>query len=631
MSLKIRWETEVTVGQLLECLQERFPQKDLALIQQASAFSETHYATFIYPIGKPYVQYALDIALILNDLHADSIVIAAALLYPPPPVPRNILDDLKHDFKDQKEVVGLVEDVLRLEQLEWDNWPTTSGHSTPMERKEVLQKMCLLAIGETKGEGHAVSPQDISAIAQFQKRERQVEHVINMFLVATADVRALIIKLVDRLLLMKVLKAVPQSVKELIPYEFLAKITLAIYAPLADRLGMWRLKSELEDMAFRLLESEKYKAIATQLKAKQQEREIIIHDIIPIVREALISFGGIEAEIVGRPKHIYSIYQKMEAKQLEVAEINDLLGIRILLNTINDCYSAQGILHELWPPVTEIYDGKAGRDWIANPKENLYQSLHTTICIDGKTVEVQIRTHAMHEIAEYGIASAEFAAHWCYKENKTYRKGKTPRGRHSQDRSKQLAKLREIVKSMPTDQPHEGLKNEQLVVVPEYKDRLKDHIYAITPEGHVIDLSAHATPLDFAYRIHTSLGHTYAGAKVNGRNVRIDHELKNGDIVEIFTSHARKGPSPDWLSKSKLDDELKMDELSKLLSSETREDYIPQWLYKREEINKSRSERRKEKNNLKSNNEDDFMYYVFARTRQARSKIRHWLRNNQKV
>ena len=348
-----------------------------------------------------------------------------------------------------------------------------------------------------------------------------------MFFVAVSDFSPLMIKLADHLLLMRLLKDVEQTQKDKLHYKQLAKITLSVYAPIADRLGIWQLKSELEDMAFRLLDPKLYKEIGSQLEASKEKRESALNqEIIPSIEEALERFE-IQATISGRAKHIYGVYQKMIAKQLDFDQINDLLGIRILLKTSLQCYEVQEIIHAFWEPKTDFYGGNAGRDWIANPKENLYQSLHTTIIMGEKIVEVQIRTYAMHEIAEYGVGSVEYAAHWRYKESKAYKKGKLPREITLQDRGALLVKLRKVQESMQNEPPpvHRDL-------LPMHKERLNKRIFVITPKGHVLDFPAGATPLDFAYRIHTDLGHNYIGAKVNDHIVRLDYKLENGQIVD---------------------------------------------------------------------------------------------------
>lgn len=523
----------VTSERLIELAQENFTQSDIALIRRACAFADEHYASIKHPTGKPCHEYAFSVAKLLVDFGSTPTVICAAIICPPPVTEKN-LADLKNVFKDQKELVNLVEEILRLNKLEWGVWTATLQNEVS-ERRAILRKMFLLAIDDTKCE----NPESSSLAAlHFQKKEKQVENLIRMFLAEVTDIRAIVIKLFDRLHLIQILKYMTQPQQELIYSTFLAKVTLAIYAPLADRLGLWQLKSDLEDMSFRLLDMDKYKQIARHLAIKKQEREDYInYVIIPAFEKALKEYG-IEAEIHGRAKHIYSIYKKMEAKQLTFNEINDLLGVRIIVDTIDDCYLVQDIIHEDWDAVTEVYAGERGRDWIANPKENGYQSLHTTIFFEEKKlVEIQIRTYEMHEKAEFGTA----AEHWRYKIDKIYRKGKVPRVTKAKEQiwSQQLAQLR---KNLATEQKSTELAQEPL---------LKDQIFVITPKGHVIDLRTGATPLDFAYRIHTDLGHRYAGAKIDGHIVRLNYKLKNGEMVELIPSRARTGPSPEWLARSK--------------------------------------------------------------------------------
>jgi GTP pyrophosphokinase len=523
-----------TTEELIGYIREHFRAKELDLVENAYAFATVHYTHITHPAGRPFVEYALHVATLLTNLGAKALIVSTALLFPPPSIIKSALDDLEKEFKGENELLELVKEVLRIGNLEWDIWSNIPEQSESRERKEILHKMFLLAIGEAEQEDQA---QDISRVAHFQKQEKQVENLIRMFLVAATDYRALIIKLADRLYLMKLLKDLPQAQRESLHYTQLAKITLAVYAPLADRLGIWQLKPELEDLSFRLLEPRKYLEIAREFDQKRHQRKLYItHVVIPALREKLEAFG-IHAEISGRAKHIYSIYQKMEAKQLTFETINDLLGVRIIVESQEDCYEAQGILHAFWHPVTDVYDGKAGRDWIARPKENDYQSLHTTIYFQQKEVEVQIRTHEMHEVAEYGAD----AAHWRYKARKAYRRGKTAKETRMNEQTwnSQLAEKRRNVK----------LADES--ITPQQRDLLKKWIFVITPQGHVIDLKAGSTPLDFAYRIHTDLGNRYTGAKVGNHLVRLDYELQNGEIVELITSRARKGPNPDWLARSK--------------------------------------------------------------------------------
>lgn len=610
MSVGSPGETCVTTEELIEAVQEHIPSENLKLIKDACVFAEKHYAGLNHPTGKSHIHHAFSIAKYLAETSSEVSVVAAAVLCPPPSVQGKVLDVLRRNFRSEDELLRLVEEVLQISRLEWSMWPLGQVQKEARERREILQKMFLLAVD---GVNNDDLPESSLVLIPFQKREKQLENLIRMFLAMATDIRALVIKLVDHLLFIKDLKNLSPSQQQSINYKLFAKIGISIYAPLADRLGMWRLKSELEDMSFRLLKPDKYMTIAKQLADKKEVRKQYIDQIIPIIRAKLVA-DRVEAEIYGRAKHIYSIYKKMESKQLTFNEINDLLGIRIIVDKEEDCYRVQSILHEHWQPITEVYDGKAGRDWIANPKENLYQSLHTTILIAGKAVEVQIRTRRMHEIAEYGVTALKDAVHWRYKESKAYRKAKNLRETGSRERSKQLVELRKI------------LSDEHESTISMVRDLLEDRIFVITPEGHVIDLPARATPLDFAYRIHTNLGHTYTGAKVGCRLVHADYELKNGDIVEILTSRTRKGPNPEWLSKSRLDDELKTSESIEFLISG--EGPLPQWLYKREEGNKSREKggsESQDKDNTISKDVENYMYYVFARTRQARSKIQSWL------
>jgi len=528
-------ETLDATEKLIEHLREHFTQKDLDIIQSACTFAAEQYVSISHPTGKSYIQYASEVARLLADLNAEPIVIAAAIIYPPPHANFDVLEEIKKEFKNESVLIKLVEEVHYLNHYEWNIWPVLEENDTIQDRQEILRKMFLLAIEDTNCEDEKLN---LLTATHFQKREKQAENLIRMLFAKTTDIRALLIKLADRLLFMRLLKDLPPFMQDEVQYKILAKISITIYASVADRLGMWQLKSDLEDMSFRLLDMYKYKEIASKLAARKQEREeFLTAVVIPTLRKNLKEYG-IEAEIHGRAKHIYSIYKKMEAKLLTFSEINDLLGVRIIVNTIEDCYLVQEIIHELWPADIDAYEGERGRDWIANPKENGYQSLHTTIFFEeNKRVEIQIRTHEMHEKAEFGAA----AEHWRYKIDKIYRKGKTPKVTKTKDQiwSQQLTQL---LRSSASE--HGSLQ-------PDQEPLLKKQIFVITPKGHVIDLRNGATPLDFAYRIHTDLGHRYTGAKVDGHIVRLNYKLKNGEIVELITSRARTGPSPEWLAKSK--------------------------------------------------------------------------------
>ncbi|HLI09233.1 MAG TPA: HD domain-containing protein [Ktedonobacteraceae bacterium] len=542
-------ETLVTIDELLAYLRKRedFSQQELALLEDACAFAQHHYTHLIHPTGNPYLPYVCGVARILISLGADAPVVAAALLYPPPPVAATVADELRKQWQSSADLLSLIDELFHLDRLEWDIWTTQPDHCESHAckgRRKIIRKMHLLTIDEISGD--AIESRADAAAEHFQKREKQIANLINMFFIAVSDFRPLMIKLADRLLLMRLLKDTDLALKEELQYVQLAKITLTVYAPIADRLGIWRLKSELEDMAFRLLNPGLYKEIGKRLEVSKQQREqAITQEIIPSIDNLLHEFG-IEGFISGRAKHIYGVYQKMEARQLGWEQINDLLGIRILVETIEQCYEVQNIIHAFWEPRTDFYDGQVSRDWIANPKENMYQSLHTTIMMGERIVEVQIRTYGMHEIAEYGVTSATYAAHWRYKESKAYRKGKLPREIVSQKRGLMLVELNKTLKSLSQVPPHV---HRDLLSL--QKEHLKDRIFVITPKGHVLDFPAGATPLDFAYRIHSELGDNYSGAKVDDHIVRLDYKLKNGQIVELITSRMGKGPSPDWLTINK--------------------------------------------------------------------------------
>ncbi len=539
-------KTLVGVDELLAYLREqkRFSQPELALLEEACLFAQLHYTPLTHPTGNSYLSYACGVARMLAVLEAEPLTIVAALLCPPPLLERTTVGELKSHFQRYPALLDLIDELLYLGQLEWDIWAVEQDRCTShacRERRKIVRNMYLLTIDERPG------TDDIQSEAvHFQKREKQIAHLMDMFFVAVSDFRPLLIKLADRLLLMRLLKDTDTAVKERLDYIALAKITLAVYAPIADRLGIWRLKSELEDMAFRLLNPALYKEIGRGLEASKQQREqAIALEIIPAIKDMLDKFG-VEAFVSGRAKHIYGVYQKMAARQLRREQLNDLLGIRILVATIEQCYEALNIIHAFWEPRMDFYDGQPGRDWIATPKENLYQSLHTTIMMGQKIVEVQIRTYAMHEIAEYGVTSATYAAHWRYKESKAYRKGKLPREIVNQERGLMLVELNKTLESL-SQEPGPVQRD----LVPLQKERLKGQIFVITPKGHVLDFPANATPLDFAYRIHSDLGNNFAGAKVDGHIVRMDYKLKNGQIVELITSRMGRGPSPDWLMISR--------------------------------------------------------------------------------
>ena len=363
-------------------------------------------------------------------------------------------------------------------------------------------------------------PMKFAATDQFARDSVQAQNLRKMFLAMAEDIRVVLIKLCDRLHNMRTLWAFNAEKQQRISLE-----TQEIFAPLANRLGVWQIKWELEDLAFRYLQPEKYREIAELLASKRESREKYIHDATDAIRDQLKA-ADIRAEVTGRAKHIFSIYQKMSrysSQEKTFDQIYDLLAVRVFVDTVAECYHALGVVHALWRPIPGQFD-----DYIGNPKDSMYQSLHTTVMsLGGRPLEIQIRTHDMHRVAEYGVA-----AHWRYKEGGK-QQGKDEERiawlRQLLDWQRDLAGAEEFMESVKTDIFH-------------------DQVFVYTPKGAVLDMPAGATPLDFAYRIHTDLGHQTVGAKVNGRMVSLNANLKNGDVIEIMRSRASKGPSRDWLN-----------------------------------------------------------------------------------
>ncbi len=420
--------------------------------------------------GEPYVTHPIASAQILADLGIDPVAVSAALLHDVPEDTEYSLGDVEERFG--PEVAHLVDGVTKLSRF------STHSHE-----------------------------------------QQQAENIRKMFLAMADDIRVVLIKLADRLHNMRTLGALGIEKQQRI-----ARQTLEIYAPLAERLGIWQIKWELEDLSFKALEPASYRALAKLLDTRRKGRESYIERAIEELRPRLEA-AGIEAELQGRPKHLYSIFRKMERKGAELGEIYDVYAIRLLVSEVRDCYAALGIVHALWRPIPGQFD-----DYIAVPKNNLYQSLHTAvIALDGKPLEIQIRTHTMHQVSEVGIA-----AHWRYKEG----------SKAERDYDAKLAWLRQLmewqrdVSESDATEFVEGIK----------LDIFQDQVFVFTPKGDIKDLPAGATPLDFAYRIHTDVGHRTIGAKVNNRLVPLDYRLKNGDIVEIVTTKGEHGPSRDWLN-----------------------------------------------------------------------------------
>jgi len=455
-------------SRLLETVAKHYPQADLAPVGAAFDLAVEAHAGQVRATGEPYVTHPIASAQITAELGIDPVAVQAAILHDVPEDTEYGLTDLEDRFG--AEVAHMVDGVTKLSKF--------STHSHEQQQAENIRKM-LLAMAE--------------------------------------DIRVVLIKLADRLHNMRTLYALPSDKQVRI-----ARQTMEIYAPLAERLGIWQMKWELEDLAFKVLEPERFRELARLLDTRRKGREGYIERAIAELEPALKA-AGIEADMQGRPKHIYSIFKKMQRKNAEFGEIYDVYAIRILVDEVRDCYAALGVVHALWRPIPGQFD-----DYIAVPKNNLYQSLHTAvIALDGKPLEIQIRTHAMHQVSEVGIA-----AHWRYKEGtKSDREydAKLAWLRQLMDWQRDVSDATEFV---------EGIK----------LDIFQDQVFVFTPKGDIKDLPAGATPLDFAYRIHTDVGHRTIGSKVNNRLVPLDYRLKNGDIVEIVTTKGEHGPSRDWMN-----------------------------------------------------------------------------------
>jgi len=462
-------------SQLKERAQEYLPPEKIAVVEDAFRFAAEAHQGQVRKSGEPYLEHPLQTASILAELQLDAASLAAALLHD---VPENCgLPVAKIEAKFGPEIGKLVDGTTKLGKVSW---------------------------------------QDPGIVT----REAQAENLRKMLVAMAEDLRVVFIKLADRLHNMRTLDALSPGKQRSIAQE-----TLEIYAPLAHRLGIWELKWQLEDLSFRYLEPEKYRRIVRLIAARRAQRESFIAQVIDVLRREFDKVRLI-AEVSGRPKHIYSIHQKMErysALGKHFDDIHDLLALRVLVVTMPDCYSAVGVIHSLWRPLSEEFN-----DYIANPKPNGYQALHTAVMGLGTTpLEVQIRTRDMHYVAEYGVA-----AHWRYKEGEK-------KDIHFEER---IGWLRQLIDW------HRELSGAEEFLESVKTDIFIDQVFVYTPKGEIKDLPRGATPLDFAYRVHTELGHRCIGAKVNGRLVSFNYELKNGDVVEIMATKGAKGPSRDWLS-----------------------------------------------------------------------------------
>ena len=459
---------------LLEKIRENCTNVDLNIVKKAYNLAFEAHKEHKRESGEPYIIHPIEVATILAELGMDTSTIVAGLLH-------DVIEDTDYTYEDIKnifseEIANLVSGVTKITKMEYKS-----------------------------------------------KEEQQADNFRKMLLAMANDIRVIIIKLADRLHNMRTLKYMSKEKQ-----KKTAKETLDIYAPLAHRLGISKVKWELEDLCFRYLHEEEYYDLVKQIAEKRVERETYIAKTIKDLYEKLDE-AGIDSDIDGRPKHFYSIYRKMVTKNKSIEQIFDLTAIRILVNSVKDCYEVLGVVHTIYKPIPGRF-----KDYIAMPKPNMYQSLHTTVIgPQGKTFEIQIRTFEMHKTAEYGIA-----AHWKYKE------GDSGDNKEKSFENK-LVWLRDMLEwQKETSDAEEFMEGFKI-------NLFTDEIFLFTPKGVVIDLPNGATPIDFAYRIHTDVGNKCVGAKVNGKIVPLDYKLKTGQIVEILTSNNSKGPNMDWLSIAK--------------------------------------------------------------------------------
>ena len=463
----------MTTEQYIEDLKTMNERYDDPMIIKAFEIANRLHNGQMRKSGEPYIIHPIAVSKILASFGMDNETVVAGLLHDVVEDTEYTREELVEDFNE--EIALLVDGVTKLGNIKYDS-----------------------------------------------KEELQAENFRKMFLAMSKDIRVLIIKLADRLHNMRTMEFMPPHKRKEKSAE-----TLEIYAPLAGRLGIYSIKFELEDLAFKYLHPEDYESLSVQVSKRKEEREKIVDQLIDEISDELDK-ANFHYDVMGRSKHLYSIYKKMTLQHKQLDEIFDLIAIRVIVNTVKDCYAVLGLVHTKWTPIPGRF-----KDYIAMPKPNMYQSLHTTVLDEnGDPFEIQIRTYEMHRIAEYGIA-----AHWKYKEGK---------GGSGGDSSEQkLAWLRQALEwQKETDDSMEFLETLKM-------DLFDNQVFVFTPKGDVIELPAESTPLDFAFKIHTDVGIRCVGAKVNGKMVTIDHELKTGDIVDIITSANSAGPSMDWLNIAK--------------------------------------------------------------------------------
>lgn len=465
---------------LISRVKKYHPSDDISMIEKAYKVASKAHEGQLRKSGEPYIIHPLYVAIILADLEMDKETIVAGILHDVVEDTVMTEEEITEEFG--AEVAQLVDGVTKLTGI-----PLSSGNGSESDAR----------------------------------LEMQAENLRKMFLAMAKDIRVIIIKLADRLHNMRTLKyQKPES------QQRIAKETLEVYCPIAQRLGISKIKVELDDLALKYLEPEAYYDLVEKIAVRKSEREKYIDDIVKEVRKH-IENAGIKAQIDGRVKHFFSIYKKMKNQNKTLDQIYDLFAVRIIVDTVKDCYAALGVIHEMYKPIPGRF-----KDYIAMPKANMYQSLHTTVIgTSGQPFEVQIRTFEMHKAAEYGIA-----AHWKYKEASDGKKVET-------QEEEKLTWLRQILEWQRDTSDNREFMN----LLKNDLDLFSDNVYCFTPSGDVKNLPAGSTPIDFAYSIHSAVGNRMVGARVNGKLVTIDYEIKNGDRVEIITSQNSKGPSRDWL------------------------------------------------------------------------------------
>jgi len=444
------------------------PNVDIKLLDKAYSTAKKYHDNQFRKSGEPFIIHPLSVGMILADIELDQTSIAAAILH-------DVVEDTEYNLEKVMSEFGnsiarIINGVTKLDKLVFNT-----------------------------------------------KEEQQVSNIRKMIIAMSEDVRIILVKLADRLHNMRTLSPLNKEKR-----KDIARETLEVYAPIAHRLGIYQIKSELEDLSFRYLQKKEYQKIKEMIDEKLKERKILVDEAIVLVKEELKKIN-VDADISGRIKSYNSIYSKITEQNRKFEDIYDVIAIRIIVDDVKNCYTALGIIHSLWKPVPGRF-----KDFIANPKFNMYQSLHTTVIgLKGKPLEIQIRTYEMHKVAEYGIA-----AHYKYKEG----------GPELSEFDKRVSWIRQLLDwQKELKDPQEYMESLKL-------DLFEEEVFIFTPKGRVMNLPRGATPIDFAYLVHTDIGHNALGAKINGVMVPIESTLDNGDIVEIIVSKSPKGPSRDWLN-----------------------------------------------------------------------------------